>query len=356
VSAPPPKPQKKKASRKNKSSIFFSLLFVPVLVFLVGLELKDELVKVQTPDSVAVTAPPVSVEQKTDEPQYQFAVEWNTDDLFKPVSVQPVTLDTDELLNYSLILNDANVRLSSVFGLGVQTIVIDPGHGGKDPGATGAMGTKEKDIVLDIALELRDKLLESGKYNVFLTRESDTYLSLADRVEFANAGRTDLFISLHINALPQKQVNMIETYYYGPPSDEKTLQLAEQENKDSGVQTKDFADMIKKIGNTFKEQESVNLAAAIQQSLFTNIQKYDENIGNAGLKLAPFVVLLGVDAPSVLVEISCISNKQEEAKLNQTTYRSAVTSFLAEGIIHYLNSRDLHLSKGEIDERRDKSS
>jgi N-acetylmuramoyl-L-alanine amidase len=357
VSAPAPRPPKK-ASRKNKPSIFFFLLFVPVLVFLVGLELKDVLVKGQTPDAVAVTAPPVSVEQKTDQQPYPFEVKWNTDDLFKPVSVEPVTLDTDVLLNYSLILNDANVRLSSVFGLGVQTIVIDPGHGGKDSGATGAIGTKEKDIVLDIALGLRDKLRESGKYNVFLTRESDTYLSLADRVKFANAGRTDLFISLHINALPQKQVNMIETYYYGPPSDEETLQLAEQENNDSGVQTKDFADMIKKIGNTFKEQESANLAAAIQKSLFTNIKNYDENIGNAGLKLAPFVVLLGVDAPSVLVEISCISNKQEEAKLNQTTYRSAVTSFLAEGIIHYLNSRDLHLSKGEIDdkEKRDKSS
>ncbi len=357
VSAPACKPQKKISGGK-KSTILFFILIVPVLVFLAGLGLKDVHLKGRSADSVAVAAPPVSAElQKNGEPQYPFVVEWNTDELFKPVSIEPVNLNTDDLLNYSLILGDADVRLSSVFGLGVQTIVIDPGHGGKDPGAIGEMGTKEKDIVLDIALGLRDKLRESGKYNVFMTREGDTYLSLAERVGFANAGKTDLFISLHINALPQKQVNMIETYYYGPPSDEETLQLAEQENKDSGVQTRDFADMIKKIGNTFKEQESVNLAAAIQQSLFTNIKKYDENIGNAGLKLAPFVVLLGVDAPSVLVEMSCISNKQEEAKLNQTTYRRAVTSFLAEGIIHYLSSRDLHLSKGEIDdkEKRDKS-
>ncbi len=346
-----------KASRKNKSIRLFFLFFVPI-VFLVGLGLKDVAVK-GPPTPVTLTAPPVSAEpaeQNTEEPQYPFVVEWNTDELFKP-SVKPVELSTDELLNYSLMLEDGNVRLSSVFGLGVQTIVIDAGHGGKDSGAVGAMGTKEKDIVMDIALGLRDKLQQTGKYRVFLTREGDTYLSLAERVEFANAGRTDLFISLHVNALPQKQVNLIETYYYGPPSDERTLRLAEQENKDSGVQTKDFADMIKKIGNTFKEQESANLAAAIQQSLFSNIQKFDEKVGNAGIKLAPFVVLLGVDAPSVLVEISCISNRQEEEKLNQTSYRSAITSFLAEGIVHYLTSRDLHFSKGEINdkEKRDKS-
>ena len=367
VSALPASKPQRKTSRRTKSTLLISLLFVSVLVFLVGVGLKDALLKGQTPDavtvaappSVTVTAPPVSAEQKTDEPQYQFVLKLSTDELFKPVSVEPVRLNTDELLNYDLILNDADVRLSSVFGLDVQTIVIDPGHGGKDPGAIGVMGTKEKDIVLDIALRLRDKLKQSGKYEVFLTREGDTYLSLAERVEFANAGRTDLFVSLHVNALPQKRVNLIETFHYGPPSDEETLQLAEQENKGSGgVQTKDFADMIKKIGNTIKEQESVTLAAAIQESLFSNIKKYDEHIGNAGIKHAPFVVLLGADAPSVLVEISCISNKQTEAELNQVTYRDAVTSFLAEGIIHYLSGRDLHLSKGEIDdkEKRDKSS
>ena len=357
VSAVPASRPQKKASRKNRSTLLFSLLLVPVLVFLAGVGLKDVLLKDETPVTVTATSPPASAEQEAGEPQYPIILEWDTHELFKPVSVEPVSLNPEELLNYSLMLNNANVRLSSVFGLNVQTIVIDPGHGGKDPGAIGAMGTKEKDIVLDIALRLRDKLQESGKFNVFLTREGDTYLTLAERVAFANAGRTDLFISLHVNALPQKQANVIETYYYGPPSDEATLRLAEQENRESGIQTKDFADMIKKIGNTFKEQESANLASAIQQSLFSNIKKYDEHIGNAGIKLAPFVVLLGVDAPSVLVEISCISKKQEEEKLNQPTYRDAVTSFLAEGIIHYLSGRDLHIStKGEINDEEKRES
>ncbi len=269
--------------------------------------------------------------------------------------VAPVEVTADKLLDYSLILNDANIRLSSVFGLDVQTIVIDPGHGGRDPGAIGAMGTKEKDIVLDIALGLRAKLENTGRYKVVLTREKDITMSLAERVEFANSGRTDLFISLHVNALPQKTENLIETYYYGPPSDEETLKIAEQENRGSGLLTKDFENMIKKIGNTFKEQESANLASAIQHSLFTNVKKYDKDIADAGIKIAPFVVLLGVDAPSVLVEISCISKKQEELKLNLPAYRDEITSFLAEGTIRYLARRNLHVLKGDENGQKDRS-
>ena len=264
-------------------------------------------------------------------------------------------INNEQLLDYSLILNDENVRLSSVFGLDVQTIVIDPGHGGRDPGAIGSMGTKEKDIVLEIAKGLQKKLQSSGKYNVVLTRDHDFSISLTERVEFANSGRTDLFISLHVNALPQKRENIIETYYYGPPSDEETLRLAEQENRGSGLLTRDFENMIKKIGNTFKEQESASLASAIQYSLFTNVKKYDKDIADAGIKYAPFVVLLGVDAPSVLVEISCISKKQEELKLNMPAYRNEITSFLAEGIINYLAKRNIHFVKGDENGEKERS-
>ena len=256
-------------------------------------------------------------------------------------------LNQEKLLDYSLVLNNDQFRLSSIFGLDVKTIVIDPGHGGKDPGAIGVLKSKEKDIVLDVAKRLKEKLEESGRYHVLLTRESDTSMSLAERVDFANAGRTDLFISLHINALPQKSFNVTETYYYGPPSDPETLRLAEQENRGSGVSTRDFENMIKKIGNTFKEQESANLASAIQHSLFTNVKKYDKNIADAGIKIAPFVVLLGVNAPAVLVEISCITKKEEELKLNMPAYREEITNFLAQGTIRYLERRNLHVLKGE---------
>ena len=271
------------------------------------------------------------------------------------IDVSPsMELNADRLLDYSLILNDEAVRVSSVFGLEVRTIVIDPGHGGKDPGAIGTFGTMEKDIVLDIAKGLKDSLQKRGGYNVMLTRDEDETMSLSERVDFANAANADLFISLHVNALPQKSFNVTETYYYGPPSDAETLELAERENKGSGISNKEFEYMIRKISNTFKEQESANLAMDIQHSLFTNVKKYDKDITNAGIKIAPLVVLLGVNAPSVLVEISCITKKEEELKLNMQAYREEITTFLTQGTMRYLNRRNLHVFEGEENGRKDR--
>ena len=260
----------------------------------------------------------------------------------------PVTpFNAQRLLDYNLLLNHDQVRLSSVFGLNVQTIVIDPGHGGRDPGAIGSQGTREKDIVLDIALRLRDQLMQSGQYMVLLTRDTDIFMSLADRVQFTNLNKADLFISLHINALPQKQFNVTETFYFGPPSDLYTLRLAEQENQGSELLTGDFKNMIKKIGDVLKEQESATLASTIQHSLFSNMEKYDRVIADNGIKIAPFVVLLGVDAPSVLVEISCISKSEEETNLNNPAYREKITSSLEEGISRYLTQRHTQVVKGD---------
>jgi len=216
-----------------------------------------------------------------------------------------------------------------------------------DPGAIGSQGTREKDIVLDIARRLRNKIMHDGQYRVLLTRETDTFISLLDRVKFSNQNKADLFISLHINALPQKQFNVTETFYFGPPSDEYTLRLAEQENRGSEILTGDFKDMIKKIGDVLKEQESATLAATLQHSLFSNLQKYDRVIADNGIKIAPFVVLLGVDAPSVLVEISCISKHEEETNLNNSAYREKITSSLKEGISDYLKQRQKEVAKGD---------
>ncbi|NOQ47188.1 MAG: hypothetical protein GQ559_11060 [Desulfobulbaceae bacterium] len=258
-----------------------------------------------------------------------------------------IPFDAQRLLNYNFLLTHDQVRLSSVFGLDIQTIVIDPGHGGKDPGAIGSQGTKEKDIVLDIALQLRDLLMQSGRYIVLLTRETDTFISLADRVKFSNLNKADLFISLHINALPQKQFNVTETFYFGPPLELYTLRLAELENRGSRILTGDFNNMIKKIGDVLKEQESATLATTIQHSLFSNLKKYDRVIADNGTKIAPFVVLLGVDAPSVLVEISCISKSEEETNLNNPAYREKISCSLEEGITGYLTQRHTQVAKGD---------
>jgi N-acetylmuramoyl-L-alanine amidase len=229
------------------------------------------------------------------------------------------------------------VRLSSVFGLQVKTIVIDPGHGGHDPGAIGTLGTQEKEITLDVALRLRARLIKQGSYNVLLTRDSDQSLSLAGRVAFAQQHKTDLFISVHVNSLPDQRLHVIETYYFGPPLNSETLRLAEQENRESGYALGEINAIIEDIGSTVKRQESARLAAAIQTSLFRNVKSEEALVRDMGIKMAPFVVLSRVDVPSVLVEISCLTKATEEAKLTSPAYREKIAAYMEEGIAAYLN-------------------
>lgn len=235
---------------------------------------------------------------------------------------------------------DGQAQLKRMFGLAVKTIMIDPGHGGADSGAVGKLGTLEKDITLDIAKRLKERLKKQGHLNVALTREQDITLPLIKRVELANSGRADLFISIHLNYLPSKPINIIETYYFGPPSDAKTLKLAERENAGSHYGLSDLKEMIEKIGETVKLQESRELAASIQKYLFLNSLKQNGNIHDFGVKRAPFVVLLGVNVPAVLAEVSCLSNREEEVELNTESHRENIARYLEAGILHYL-------SKGE---------
>jgi N-acetylmuramoyl-L-alanine amidase len=258
---------------------------------------------------------------------------------------QPVGQRLDD---FDLLLSPNDpVRLSALFGLGVKTIVIDPGHGGRDPGAIGVNGTKEKNITLDVALKLKKKLAALNGFHVLMTRDTDRTLSLADRVEYAKAHSADIFISIHVNSLPQKSVNLIETYYFGPPLNVHALRLAEEENKDSKFSVGQLDKIIKDIGNTLKRQESARLAASIQERLFLNMKDQDAQVVDAGVKMAPFVVLSQIEVPSVLVEISCISNAEEEAKLALAGYRKKVASYIEEGVVSYLETQPFQIAKGE---------
>jgi N-acetylmuramoyl-L-alanine amidase len=242
--------------------------------------------------------------------------------------------------DYSLLISRSDhIRLSSLFGLDIKKIVIDPGHGGRDPGAIGVRGTKEEDINLDVSLRLRDRLLRKDGYIVLLTRETDRTLSLAQRVEFAKTSRADLFISVHVNSLPNQGVNVIETYYFGPPLNSESLRLAEQENKESHFTIGELDGIIQDIGNTLKRQESAMLAASIQESLFRNVRNHDDQVLDVGIKTAPFVVLSRIEVPSVLVEISCLTKEEEEVKLASADYREKIASFVEEGIIRYLETQ-----------------
>jgi N-acetylmuramoyl-L-alanine amidase len=242
--------------------------------------------------------------------------------------------------DFSNLIRDPKVPLALLFGLKVRTIVVDPGHGGSDPGAIGPTGLMEKEVTLDIARRLRDRLWKSDSHRVLLTREEDEKLSLRERVDFARASDADLFVSIHVNSLPVEPLTMVETYYFGPYGDERTLELAERENEGSGYRVGDFRALLEKIGVAMKTQESKSLATSIQRSLYRNIKLRNKNLVSWGIKTAPFVVLLGVDVPSVLTEVSCISNREEEQRLASPEYREMIAQYLEHGIVEYLHKMD----------------
>ncbi|MEW6077810.1 MAG: N-acetylmuramoyl-L-alanine amidase [Thermodesulfobacteriota bacterium] len=275
------------------------------------------------------------------------AREGNSSESIAPLLVQTVMPDSpfpsESLVkpsDFNGLLERGNIPLSRMFGLGVKTIMIDPGHGGDDPGTIGSLGTKEKDITLDIARRLKERLEKHEGYNILMTREDDATLPLQRRVYTARESRADLFVSIHINYLPKKPINIIETYYFGPSSDPKIMRLAEKENVGSEYALSDFKQMIEKIGDTLKLQESRNLATSIQKELFVSSRRQNSHIYNYGVKRAPFVVLLGVDVPSVLTEVSCMSNREEEVQLNTEAHRENIASYLEKGILDYLDKGD----------------
>jgi N-acetylmuramoyl-L-alanine amidase len=229
--------------------------------------------------------------------------------------------------------------VKDVFGLGVRTIMIDPGHGGEDTGAIGRGGTEEKEITLDIALKLRDMLRRNTPYKIILSRETDANLPLKDRVALANSQRVDLFVSIHVNSLPSKPLDIIETYYFGPSKDKAMLALAAAENEGSNYNISDYQEVIKEIGNQLKYQESRDMAGRIQSNLFQSMKQRNKNVLDYGVKRAPFMVLLGVDMPGVLVEVACLSNREEEIRLRDPLYRESIAGYLERGIISYLNDR-----------------
>jgi N-acetylmuramoyl-L-alanine amidase len=253
----------------------------------------------------------------------------------------------DTLSEYQPFLNQRDFSLRTIFGLKVRTIVIDPGHGGEDPGTSGHAGTKEKDVTLDIAKRLQQRLSRYDGYQILLTRSEDTALPLEGRIEFANAHNADLFVSVHVNNIPNKPYSIIETYYFGPNADRGILSLAEKENSGTEYSLNDFKAMVQKISNTLKYQEAKVLARAIQSSLYGNIHRDNDNVYDYGVKTAPFIVLLGVDMPSVLTEVTCLSNQEEEKKLHDESYREDIARYMEEGIIQYLQIKNIP-SKSEV--------
>jgi N-acetylmuramoyl-L-alanine amidase len=334
-SRPIPAPQRPRERSWNRGKLILIALFG--VAILLGINFRLVSVDDSGPVAMQVERPP-----EIHLPAWASAGGDNAQETALPASSGPEkTLETatGTTEQYDTMLSQLGMPVADLFDLKVQTIVIDPGHGGIDPGATGHQGLREKDVVLDISRRLRDKLTRSGDYRVLLTREDDSKVFLKERVAFARENHADLFISIHINSVPVPSANYVETYYFGPHADQRSLDLAEKENRDSDYVMGEFREVIARIGDTLKTEESKRLATAIHKHLYTNLKRRNSDLVDARTKTGPFVVLLGVQIPSVLVEVSCISNKAEETRMSTPEYRDSVAGFLETGIVEYLERR-----------------
>jgi len=223
-------------------------------------------------------------------------------------------------------------------GLGIQRIVIDPGHGGKDPGAIGKSGTMEKIIVLDICQRLKKLLGANNNLEVIMTRESDIYVPVENRTVIANQKRADLFVSVHANSNPSKKRSGVETFYLNFSQDPSVIETAALENATSTKKLSEMRSILEKIAKNSKVMESKELANDIQKNLVLTLQKKYKDVKDLGYKGGPFWVLIGVETPSVLVEVSYLSNSREETRLKNVQYRQYIAQGIYNGIKEYMNS------------------
>ncbi|MFZ5516665.1 MAG: N-acetylmuramoyl-L-alanine amidase [Candidatus Zhuqueibacterota bacterium] len=220
--------------------------------------------------------------------------------------------------------------LAQELGLKVNTIIIDPGHGGKDPGAVSPTGVQEKDITLHIAKQLAALLKQDKHVAVHLTRESDVYLPLEERTAFANQKHGDLFISIHANAHQFSDRNGIETYYLSLAKDEEARRVAAFENTTAHISFSQLESTLSDILKNCKTEESREFAELIQYHLIAGT-----NQNNRGVRQAGFVVLIGAEMPAILVEVGFLTNSMDEQLLTSESYCQSVARALHNGIEHY---------------------
>ena len=219
--------------------------------------------------------------------------------------------------------------------VGIKKIVLDPGHGGKDPGAIGVDGVAEKDIVLRVAKKLAAKLKKDLGVEVVLTRKDDRFVSLEERTAIANAEDADLFISLHMNASSSSEARGVETYYLDNTTDEASMRLAARENSTSRRNISDLQFILSDMTQNMKLEDSVTLAHRLHDALVGSMPQKLGHVKDLGVKKALFYVLVGARMPSVLLEMFFITNKSEGRAMRQEEYQDAVVEALFEGIQKY---------------------
>jgi N-acetylmuramoyl-L-alanine amidase len=230
---------------------------------------------------------------------------------------------------------DGETSLVRALGLKIGRIVIDAGHGGHDSGTLGAGGIEEKDVVLDVALRLGKLLHDRLGAEVVYTRDDDTFVPLETRTAIANKAQADLFISVHANSSQDAEVSGVEVYYLNFTSDPEAMTVASRENAVSTESVHELSDLVKKIALKDKIDESRELAADVEDSLYAGLRRGSPALKNRGVKKAPFVVLIGANMPSILAEISFVTNPESAEKLETPEYRERVAESLYKGIARY---------------------
>jgi N-acetylmuramoyl-L-alanine amidase len=247
--------------------------------------------------------------------------------------------NTDRYDYKSGLPEDRVSSLSEALGLKIRTVVIDAGHGGHDPGAIGPSGLKEKEVNLRIAKALKKKLDTEGKQfgitKVYLTRSTDKFIPLEERTGIAKKLGADLFISIHCNAARNRQAYGIETYILSLTNDQRSLAVAARENATTSISRSDMANVLKQYLLGAKIEESQRFAGHVQSSVVKNVSTKYPPTRNKGVKKAPFIVLIGADIPSILVETSFITNPRDEKRLKSNAYINEIADGIFVGVKRY---------------------
>jgi N-acetylmuramoyl-L-alanine amidase len=254
-----------------------------------------------------------------------------------PLKAEPLTAAVAALPPALPAANAAGgFSLSRQLGLGLSRIVIDPGHGGHDPGAQ-AGRLSEADLVLDVAQRLETILLQRN-LEVVLTRRTDVYVPLEQRTAIANREEADLFLSIHANASANSRARGVETYFLNFASNPEAEAVAARENSSSGRTMHSLPEIVRAIALNNKLDESRDLAGLVQRAMMRRLRSQNKNVRDLGVKQAPFVVLIGAAMPSVLAEISFLTNRSEAALLRTGAYRQRIAEALADAVMQYQRS------------------
>ena len=252
-----------------------------------------------------------------------------------PAEETPREKESKSVARSAVPKSDGTRSLIRTLGLKVGRIVIDPGHGGHDTGTVGPSGLQEKDLVLDIAVKLKTLVEAKLGSEVLLTREDDTFIPLEERTAMANHSQADLFLSIHANSSRNRRVSGVETFFLDFASSAEAEEIAARENSSAQKTIFELQDLVQKIALKEKIDESRELAQIVQKSVTSQLQKAHSQTRDRGVKQAPFIVLIGANMPSILSEVSFMSNPSDEKLLKSSSYRQKLAEALCRGIEAY---------------------